>query len=669
MAKKFYLALTISLLPVICWAAKKRSMPYDQWLLHFKAYDAYVRYLQTKNPTPESIISQARLLLTLNKPSSSLDILKQFETLPGFEGQRLWLIGKAYRMLGKYDQAISSFVAAARYFSKAKLKALFSREKELDRLWQDVCTLWFWQTLSSQKKERTNLTLAVQVARKVWPDQVLWNNFATILSTDENWAYYLDEHIPLLVAKALSAQSIKNWSLSSSHLNKITNLAKGAGKIKDFWIGLEQLIHKSKSGSSLVEIDLQAEKASAFFEVYGSRLKKIIPNYWFVPDIDLPSWKNFLDQLKNVSPEAALKLIKNELSSSLLSTRIKSTLKILLFIYQVQTDRFDQALQTWATLENYKDIPLSLALAASLLAKSDHPLLPYSASFYPIARDLLQAAGLGSTSHQAANFWFKTEGKDINALSTAYPLDHLLSYLSWKNQLETRKSYVAARHLAFLFPKTPAGQSGFLFLARAAYKNGYKTLAWKYLQNIQEELLDSTKQLDLIEAKAGILMDLGQTQESLKTYTLLLSKAPKRLPAEKRLKLALLAQQSNKWELAENILTNLWQERKNLSPALQAEILFWLGEGSQYQGKTDQALDYYLQLAWQFPEENIWAITAMYRAGQIYEQKGMLEAAKNLYQAVLKKAERKSQKKAAKQRLTSIEAREKRQIIESGVMF
>jgi hypothetical protein len=47
----------------------------------------------------------------------------------------------------------------------------------------------------------------------------------------------------------------------------------------------------------------------------------------------------------------------------------------------------------------------------------------------------------------------------------------------------------------------------------------------------------------------------------------------------------------------------------------------------------------------------------------------MLEAAKNLYQAVLKKAERKSQKKAAKQRLTSIEAREKRQIIESGVMF
>ena len=542
MAKKFYLALTISLLPVICWAAKKRSMPYDQWLLHFKAYDAYVRYLQTKNPTPESIISQARLLLTLNKPSSSLDILKQFETLPGFEGQRLWLIGKAYRMLGKYDQAISSFVAAARYFSKAKLKALFSREKELDRLWQDVCTLWFWQTLSSQKKERTNLTLAVQVARKVWPDQVLWNNFATILSTDENWAYYLDEHIPLLVAKALSAQSIKNWSLSSSHLNKITNLAKGAGKIKDFWIGLEQLIHKSKSGSSLVEIDLQAEKASAFFEVYGFRLKKIIPNYWFVPDIDLPSWKNFLDQLKNVSPEAALKLIKNELSSSLLSTRIKSTLKILLFIYQVQTDRFDQALQTWATLENYKDIPLSLALAASLLTKSDHPLLPYSASFYPIARDLLQAAGLGSTSHQAVNFWFKTEGKDINALSAAYPLDHLLSYLSWKNQLETRKSYVAARHLAFLFPKTPAGQSGFLFLARAAYKNGYKTLAWKYLQNIQEELLDSTKQLDLIEAKAGILMDLGQTQESLKTYTLLLSKAPKRLPAEKRLKLALLAQ-------------------------------------------------------------------------------------------------------------------------------
>ncbi|WP_457571257.1 tetratricopeptide repeat protein [Desulfovulcanus sp.] len=665
MTKKIYLILIIIFLPVVCWAAKEESVPYDQWLLNFKAYDAYVRYLQTKNPTPETIISQAKLLLTLNRSHSTLDILKQFETLPGFDGQRLWLMGKAYRMLGEYDQAISNFVAAAEYFSNAELKELFSQEKELDRLWQDVCTKWFWQNLFVQKKadQAELLNSAVQVARKVWPDQDLWTRFANTLSaTDKTLTYYFDEHIPHLLAKALSAQSIKNWSLSSSHLNKITTL-----KIKNFWTRLEKFIHEP--AGSLVEIDLQAVKSSVFFEVYGSQLKKIIANYWFVPNLDLPSWKNFLDQLKNLSPEQGLRLVENELSSSLLSPKIKPALKILLFIYQIQTDRFDQALKTWAILENYKDIPLSLSLSATLIAKNYHPLIPFPEHLYPISKDLLQAAGLGFSSTVTAPFWLETGEKNEKDLLSAYPLDRLLSYLYWKNQLEAQKSYVAAKHLAFLFPETPAGQSGFLSLARAAYKNGHKALAWKYLQNIREEFLDSTKQLDLIEAKAGILMDLGHTQESLKTYTLLLNKAPQRLSAEKRLKLALLAQQSNKWELAENILTNLWQERKNLSPALQAEILFWLGEGSQYQGKTDQALDYYLKLAWQFPEENIWAITAMYRAGQIYEQKGMLEAAKNLYQTVLKKAERKSQKEAAKQRLTSIEAKEKRQIVESGVMF
>jgi len=665
MIKRICLVMGIMIvLPTLCLAAKKEKVTYEKWLLNFKAYDAYVRYLQTKNPTPDSIVSQAKLLLTLNRPRRTLDILKQFETLPKFEGQRFWLMARAYRMLGEYDRAISNFVLAAEYFSNPELIELFSQEQELDRLWRDVCTKWFWESLYVQRKaEQTKLlNSAVQVARKVWPEQELWTRFASSLSqTDRNLTYY-DEQIPYLLAKALSAQSLKNWFLSSNHLNKITTL-----KIRNFWTRLEKLIQAP--ASSLVEIDLQAFKSYAFFEVYGYELKKIIPKYWFVSSLDLPSWNNFLDQLKNLSPQAGLKLIENELSSSLLSSRIKSNLKVLLFIYQIQTDKFDQALKTWAILENYKDIPLSLALCAALLAKSDHPLAPYPSYLYPISKDLLQAACLGSGSTLSAPFWLETDEKKAADLLSIYPLDRLLSYLGWKNQLENQKSNLAAKHLAFLFPKTPAGQEGFLSLARAAYRNGHKTLAWKYLQNIQEDLLDSRKQVDLIEAKAGILMDLGQTQESLKTYTLLLNKAPERLSAEKKLKLALLAQQSNKWELAENILTNLWQERKNLSPALQAEILFWLGEGAQYQGKTDQALDYYLKLAWQFPEQNIWAITALYRAGQIYEQKGMLQAAKNLYQTVLKNADRKSQKEAAKQRLNSIEAKEKRQVGESGIMF
>jgi TolA-binding protein len=104
-------------------------------------------------------------------------------------------------------------------------------------------------------------------------------------------------------------------------------------------------------------------------------------------------------------------------------------------------------------------------------------------------------------------------------------------------------------------------------------------------------------------------------------------------------------------------LTTLWEQKNKLSVKLQAETLFWMAEGFQYQKKMDQALTAYLRVAYAYPGQNIWAVTAMYRAALIYEQNKQFVPAGNLLQEVIKRADRESQKEAAQDRLDGIRAR------------
>lgn len=126
------------------------------------------------------------------------------------------------------------------------------------------------------------------------------------------------------------------------------------------------------------------------------------------------------------------------------------------------------------------------------------------------------------------------------------------------------------------------------------------------------------------------------------------------LPAMIRLRVALLYQQQRDFSSAKKQLLVIQTENKDLSTELKAEILFWLGEGEQAVKHTESALKYYLTLAWKYPQENIWALTAMYRASLIYEKRGNYPTAKRLLTTVVKNAGRKSQREAAKARIDAI---------------
>ena len=90
---------------------------------------------------------------------------------------------------------------------------------------------------------------------------------------------------------------------------------------------------------------------------------------------------------------------------------------------------------------------------------------------------------------------------------------------------------------------------------------------------------------------------------------------------------------------------------------MQAEILFWLGEGEHSLRNYDAALDYYLRLAYQYPKEPMWPTVALYRSAMIYEIKGNYETAKKLLKTVIATADTKEAQEAAKNRLTALEAK------------
>jgi tetratricopeptide (TPR) repeat protein len=156
-----------------------------------------------------------------------------------------------------------------------------------------------------------------------------------------------------------------------------------------------------------------------------------------------------------------------------------------------------------------------------------------------------------------------------------------------------------------------------------------------------------------LDAKTRLELESGRQATALETYQKMTATGEP-IPVMTRLRMALLYQQRREYETAQKELLAMWDARATMTTALQAETLFWLGEGEQAMRNPDKALDYYLKLAWQYPGENIWALTAMYRASLIYEKRGKYETAKRLLTTVVRNAARKEQKEAAQARIEAI---------------
>ncbi|MFW5730846.1 MAG: tetratricopeptide repeat protein [Desulfonatronovibrionaceae bacterium] len=618
---------------------------YHQWLKEYHALDVYATSLRDRSSGAESLLEYARAMISLNKPEQALEILENMDKQdnPRISGLKEWLSHKALRILEDYDLAVLSIIRASRHLGIKDTAEMMKQEPGLERLWSDVWKKWYFQTpgpgLINQGQSRI-MDQALILGKAAWPDQSLWSEDIVFQKQNTKKTPAADE---ILIARSLALWSIGHFDMAANVLSRSTDEQK-----KNFFLELAKLF--SRSADHLPRLDLESPKSRVFYQVFQKSLQDYaLENFRLSSPLN-PSWDTFLDQIREVDVQRAMQLIRQELSSALLSREIRRKLLALKFTFELQEDP-GQAAQTWdSELSETSDLPFTLFLSAALIKHDLDPLTSLPSSEFPFFKELLNSAGFNPDPENMAGFW---QTGEIEELYAAFPLDYCLNYLYYNQDLvrEDTLNDRSAASLAFLFPYTEAGQNAFLELARQAYAKGNKELAWKYLQNISREFAQGPRQMDLLEAKAGILLDMGREDESLAAYKTILNREPDRLTHKKRLNLALLAQENNNWDMAGQILEDLWAEKNQLEPEMQAEVLFWLGEGAQLNNQIPRALDYYLRLAWKYPEQNIWAVTAMYRAGLIYEQKGMHKPAASLFQSVVKNADTKSQKEAARQRL------------------
>ncbi len=653
-------------------SAMAESKSFSEFLKEYNAIEVLDQELETRPPSPDMILQRAELHLQMDNGARALSLLEDHGSFAdsALEAQRLWLMAQALRLQMKHVQAMIHFSQAARKMDPQAMQRAFQSEPGLQTYWQSVATMWIWTAGERQAATSSGQTMiiirALSQAQSVWPDNPFWRKATASLSgsADEGGGRQtrqgfeqltVQEQTRTAIAQCLAAAALNQPSRVSDGLDRIS-----LPEVRKVW---SQVLDRLVEGRVATQQPLDVStypKLVGLEEMILKRVAHLDPGAWTLAVPSTPAWEGFQEELAAMPVQEALSKTFQELKSSLLSPDSKQALVDVGLSYAILAQDMETAGQLWN--EHHHAVrPWSLRLAAGILGLASRMDCPESGagSRCPVVllKTLVSAAGR-SVSGSELPFWLqRSEAHNLQQLARKHPLDMLLNYAADKQRWAAGRSPELARTVGLLYPGSALANQGLFFLARNAHAQSNSRLAWKYLQKITPEALSPQDREDYLLAKAGLEMELGREADSMQTYQTLLEKAPQAIPEDKKLKLALLAQRRGDWGKAQSMLEQLWESRQKLKPSLQAEILFWIAEGAQKQGQQIQALRHYLRVFWEYPEEHIWAVTALYRAALIYEQRGEYRVARKMLNTVVDRADRKSQKEAARQRIKGIEGR------------
>lgn len=676
-------ALRCTLCLCICWLAlplsglaQKNDPSFSQWLQEYAAYDVLGQELAKQSPTPKTIFKRVRVALQRGEAEQARALLDSYGSYDSSsaEGERLWLLAKTARLQQQWVQALLQYSQAGAHWDPQTMEKRFTSEPDMEFFWENTWKLWFWDHFNgafplANAGQRQLLLQAARRAQTVWPESAFWKDVEQ-LWPESGWetvnTSFLQEHSFSVTPVTKGNQNAVIRAMAATSLGRDT-LARQA--VQDI-SGTNQRQFWETVGTSLQDGTMPSPTATvapgdhpqrqAFWQLFQTEIAGIAKQGARLSHPTASFWEPFHTTLNTDAPHNALQRIERELNSSLLSESLVQSLHRFALGYAVLADKNQAAQRHWEAIDPYA-LPLPLRLAAFLAdlgpAKEIFPPDVNSVFQGHVLAALANAGGKNPTPRLTAPFWIHFESPEqLEEAAAQWPLDKGLAYST--NTLQRKATDTnpagAAQRLAFLFPQTQAGQEAVLTLARQAHKNNNPRHAWRYVQRLDPQQLFPSQQVPYWQARAGLEMELNQEEAALDSYQTLLDIAPEHVAPEKRLKLALLAQRKDRWDWAQSQLRALWSEKDKLTEALQAETLFWIGEGWQYKKARQKALATYLRLAYAYPEQNIWAVTAMYRAALLYEQDNQFAPAANLLQEVVKRADRESQKEAAQDRLKGI---------------
>lgn len=662
---------------------------FEQWLKKYGAYDRIVL------PEPEqddqdagaNVLKRAEGQLLQGSPQQALALIEAQPAFddPATETQRLWLGAQAHRSLGDPYKAVIWYSHAAKLMDGKHIKERLAAEPGLEPLWVDVWRRQFWAFVgapaASGEALETNLRTLLAQAETAWGPQNFWLKAkeSLALATGEfppappvetkdpaktkAAGKDKDKDAPLNVgsadrqriAEALAAASLEDFAHARTALAGLPDPA-----LKDFWTAMIAFMETGKPHDTKVLRGAGYSKAAGFWSANLLAPFAASRETWFLGSPGVASWTKFRNNINQLPNQEAREAVDKELQSLLLSEDMSRLLRSLKFVLLVESGDLDAARETWEGLDKRK-LPLSLRLAGGMLTQEDvKNLLPQeigaAAKLSPALRSLLAAAGTGTALVAEAPFWTKAEVGRNSAVNKVWPLDRLLVLADWQARWEAAPGPELARRSAFLFPDTAYGYDCLSYLAQKAIEGRYFQLAGTYLNRMADMSADKKSQAVRLGLKAKMERDSGKDAEALESYRALTGLGVE-LDPKTRLDMATFLQLKNDFEGGRKQLLILWEQRDKLARPLQAEVLFWLGEGEHSLRNYDAALDFYLRLAYQYPKEPMWPTVAMYRAAMIYELKGSFEPAKKFLNAVIATADTKEAKEAARNRLNALEAK------------
>ncbi|QJB57727.1 tetratricopeptide repeat protein [Pseudodesulfovibrio sp. zrk46] len=679
----------IGFIPLLCTIflfattafAQKQTLKFEEWLQKYGAWDQLEKeYSQEQDKdAPETILKRVKVYLNLNSPKEALEIVEMTPTFDdnATEANRLWLGGQAHRALGDLTKSVLWFTQAASHVENSnELSTLFRSEPGLEEIWKDVWLRMYWAHTAnyslSRDAQHGALAKIADIGMKVWGDKY-WQKTVSIMNQDNSEESpspipptqlnengqpiqpFISQADTDLIVRALAATSLEKFKEAHQFVSEIQQ-----APVRFFWITVIQFIEDGQLPESLTPlIDSNYLKASAFWQ--GNLLAPYSTSRtsWLLGNPDSGPWTKFRNNILSMTPGEAAKSINNELGSMLISEQTATLLNNFKLALSLFTGDFINASSTWGQLEK-RNLPLALQLAGIIQFKDSlNIVLPTEPSksyvISPIFTALSGAAGHNITGNDEAPFWISApQDKLIRLSQREYPIDKLLLLAYWQQQFDTKASPDLAKRAAYLFNGTAFGNESLLYLANHAVKSKHLQLGAFYLNSVKSDDLDKFNKMIWLDIKTRLELDAGRNASALTTFKKM-HELGVDIPVMTRLRMALLFQQRRDFGAAKEQLLAMWSNKATMTTTLQAETLFWLGEGEQAQQNTEEALDYYLKLAWQYPQENIWALTAMYRASLIYEKRGKYDTAKRLLTTVVKRADRKEQREAAKARINAID--------------
>lgn len=654
---------------------------FEQWLKRHGAYDRIV-LPEAGGAGAEgtgedaSLLKRAEGLLMQGSPQQALALI---ESQPAYaesdaEFQRLWLGAQAHRALGDPYKAVIWYSHAVKLIDAKGQKARLSAEPGLEALWVDVWRRQFWAFVGNPSASRealeANLRTLLAQAEIAWGPENFWVKSKEALAQatgelqadpskpaakDKSPALVVTDADRLHIAQALAAASLEDYVRATAALSAIPDAA-----LKDFWSALVAFMGSGKPQ------DIKALRAAGYTKAAGFWNANLLAPYaasredWFLGSTSSASWTKFRNNINQLPNAEAREAVDKEMQSLLLSEDMSRYLRTLQFILQLESGDSGVALETWANLDKRK-LPISLRLAGGILAHEDaKTLLPQelgaATKLSPALHALLAAAGAGTALTAEAPFWTKAEVGRSSSVNKLWPLDRLLVLADWRARWEAAPGTELARRSAFLFPDTAFGFDCLVYLTQKAIEGRYFQLAGTYLSRMADMSDDKNNQAVRLGLKAKMERDSGKDAEALESYRAMASLGVE-LDPKLRLDMATFLQLKNDFDGGRKHLLILWEQRESLPRPLQAEVLFWLGEGEHSLRNYDAALDYYLRLAYQYAKEPMWPTVAMYRAAMIYELKGSFEPAKKFLNAVMATADTKEAREAARNRLNALEAK------------